>query len=160
MTRPPPRSTRTDTLFPYTTLFRSIQQIAAMLETAAVADGARAEELARIHGLVGRDARQQILELVVDGAGIAVAPGLAVDPRPHAQIVRIADLVQRHQERPHAVAGIEILALAGPEHALHLQPLGVARREIVDDREAEDMVEGFRRLDVLTLLAESGKAHV
>src|SRR3546814_20986767 len=27
MIRPPPRSTRTDTLFPYTTLFRSLQKI-------------------------------------------------------------------------------------------------------------------------------------
>src|SRR3546814_21025671 len=27
MIRPPPRSTRTDTLFPYTTLFRSLQTI-------------------------------------------------------------------------------------------------------------------------------------
>src|SRR3546814_9369035 len=81
MIRRPPRSTRTDTLFPYTTLFRSI----------------------------------------------AVAPGLAVDPRPHAQIVRIADLVQRHQERPHAVAGIEILATAwgrrSEEHTSELQSL-------------------------------------
>src|SRR3546814_6322499 len=28
MIRPPPRSTRTDTLFPYTTLFRSVAQVA------------------------------------------------------------------------------------------------------------------------------------
>src|SRR3546814_3506408 len=27
MTRPPPRSTRTDTLFPYTTLFRSVEPV-------------------------------------------------------------------------------------------------------------------------------------
>src|SRR3546814_17050261 len=29
MIRPPPRSTRTDTLFPYTTLFRSLDDLAA-----------------------------------------------------------------------------------------------------------------------------------
>src|SRR3546814_10875834 len=34
MTRPPPRSTRTDTLFPYTTLFRSL----AMLDSIIVGD--------------------------------------------------------------------------------------------------------------------------
>src|SRR3546814_8912036 len=32
MIRRPPRSTRTDTLFPYTTLFRSPQQVAAQLK--------------------------------------------------------------------------------------------------------------------------------
>src|SRR3546814_4477067 len=32
MTRPPPRSTRTDTLFPYTTLFRSVRQGAVALQ--------------------------------------------------------------------------------------------------------------------------------
>src|SRR3546814_4529314 len=61
MIRRPPRSTRTDTLFPYTTLFRSVQQVAQGLddwqasahrrlvaELAAVvgggADGLRSEE--------------------------------------------------------------------------------------------------------------------
>src|SRR3546814_12153766 len=33
MIRPPPRPTRTDTLFPYTTLFRSAARIAAIRET-------------------------------------------------------------------------------------------------------------------------------
>src|SRR3546814_3760223 len=36
MIRRPPRSTRTDTLFPYTTLFRSGQQIAAQTGAATV----------------------------------------------------------------------------------------------------------------------------
>src|SRR3546814_12353812 len=35
MIRRPPRSTRTDTLFPYTTLFRSADEIAAPAEAAA-----------------------------------------------------------------------------------------------------------------------------
>src|SRR6056297_1806913 len=35
MIRPPPRSTRTDTLFPYTTLFRSDQHDEMALKTAA-----------------------------------------------------------------------------------------------------------------------------
>src|SRR3546814_2998722 len=34
MIRPPPRSTRTDTLFPYTTLFRSVDQQAGDFEEA------------------------------------------------------------------------------------------------------------------------------
>src|SRR3546814_13158968 len=36
MIRPPPRSTRTDTLFPYTTLFRSIAEFVALLRAADV----------------------------------------------------------------------------------------------------------------------------
>src|SRR3546814_11094978 len=43
MIRRPPRSTRTDTLFPYTTLFRSVDALVALGATAAksVADVAR-----------------------------------------------------------------------------------------------------------------------
>src|SRR3546814_15014295 len=37
MIRRPPRSTRTDTLFPYTTLFRSVQRRGRQLVAAAVA---------------------------------------------------------------------------------------------------------------------------
>src|SRR3546814_1559946 len=42
MIRRPPRSTRTDTLFPYTTLFRSLPRQGGV----AVADGARSQLLA------------------------------------------------------------------------------------------------------------------
>src|SRR3546814_16352705 len=37
MTRPPPRSTRTDTLFPYTTLFRSISGRVTLLAHGGIA---------------------------------------------------------------------------------------------------------------------------
>src|SRR3546814_7992603 len=40
MIRRPPRSTRTDTLFPYTTLFRSVVQITASAPTSSGALGA------------------------------------------------------------------------------------------------------------------------
>src|SRR3546814_5864568 len=39
MIRPPPRSTRTDTLFPYTTLFRSLAQLRAADVVALEAEG-------------------------------------------------------------------------------------------------------------------------
>src|SRR3546814_4425618 len=39
MIRRPPRSTRTDTLFPYTTLFRSQRLVAAALDTAGCVPG-------------------------------------------------------------------------------------------------------------------------
>src|SRR3546814_6681746 len=40
MIRRPPRSTRTDTLFPYTTLFRSDAQTRWLVEQLAIMDGA------------------------------------------------------------------------------------------------------------------------
>src|SRR3546814_18710297 len=36
MIRRPPRSTRTDTLFPYTTLFRSVRELATQMETSSL----------------------------------------------------------------------------------------------------------------------------
>src|SRR3546814_8804195 len=50
MIRRPPRSTRTDTLFPYTTLFRS----------ALALDRRRAEEEIHQHGLAGADAAEDV----------------------------------------------------------------------------------------------------
>src|SRR3546814_8213500 len=49
MIRRPPRSTRTDTLFPYTTLFRSKQHLAAAAHRLAVAD--QCVELAPLQAL-------------------------------------------------------------------------------------------------------------
>src|SRR3546814_8897947 len=51
MLRRPPRSTRTDTLFPYTTLFRSLGLDALRLEPAA-----------RRRGIFGRDADMALAE--------------------------------------------------------------------------------------------------
>src|SRR3546814_7007922 len=51
MFRLPPRSTRTDTLFPYTTLFRSAQRVADLVLRLGVA-GARRLNVVRDGGLV------------------------------------------------------------------------------------------------------------
>src|SRR3546814_19442402 len=51
MIRPPPRSTRTDTLFPYTTLFRSLDLIAKRILESVHFLGRRAIDLV----FVGRD---------------------------------------------------------------------------------------------------------
>src|SRR3546814_15687005 len=51
MIRRPPRSTRTDTLFPYTTLFRSAGQVAQRAGGAAVAEQTK-DILARIEELL------------------------------------------------------------------------------------------------------------
>src|SRR3546814_10579536 len=81
MIRRPPRSTRTDTLFPYTTLFRSPVAKADTIERYAVdvARGSRAcllmtqgeilegQQLAKIHGIMpGRGVEIQIMSLRPD----------------------------------------------------------------------------------------------
>src|SRR3546814_9180951 len=52
MIRRPPRSTRTDTLFPYTTLFRSLRRIFAAQRNAH-----RVQR--RLRGAIGHDHRQR-----------------------------------------------------------------------------------------------------
>src|SRR3546814_7531288 len=56
MIRRPPRSTRTDTLFPYTTLFRSLLQprIGGLLQQAGQMGRVRCEHGGRLADLVGR----------------------------------------------------------------------------------------------------------
>src|SRR3546814_5250228 len=56
MIRPPPRSTRTDTLFPYTTLFRSAATDAPYLFDCAWKDGGTDEQIhyTITHGVKGR----------------------------------------------------------------------------------------------------------
>src|SRR3546814_67424 len=66
MIRRPPRSTRTDTLFPYTTLFRSHRVIAPALANAverAVDDAFRNGFLAVVHQAVHELAENDIAEL-------------------------------------------------------------------------------------------------
>src|SRR3546814_3467140 len=61
MIRRPPRSTRTDTLFPYTTLFRSNALVAAGLVIATGGDPARTlGNLARLQPVRGRLERAAI----------------------------------------------------------------------------------------------------
>src|SRR3546814_14998484 len=60
MIRPPPRSTRSDTLFPYTTLFRSV---GLQLEKATINDLGRAKKIQ-----VSKDNTT-----IIDGAGEAEA---------------------------------------------------------------------------------------
>src|SRR3546814_15430561 len=98
MIRRPPRSTRTDTLFPYTTLFRSIAQgdgpEAEHRMRAAVRDGAGqvGATTLRTGGLYRRDhARHHVLREERRVAGKARHPGGArrirgspLHARPHA----------------------------------------------------------------------------
>src|SRR3546814_16231642 len=73
MIRRPPRSTRTDTLFPYTTLFRSkavlmaaIDRAFAQLENTAARAAEQAAALSKIAALTRRE--QAVLEGLADGS--------------------------------------------------------------------------------------------
>src|SRR3546814_4675358 len=63
MIRLPPRSTRTDTLFPYTTLFRSIRAAATALFTPAIT------QVESEHAWLGIDIGQQIRQMPLVAVG-------------------------------------------------------------------------------------------
>src|SRR3546814_1996053 len=123
MIRRPPRSTRTDTLFPYTTLFRSRQQVAGR-EGAAFPD---------LTGVVRRDGhvvdRHRLGHAVAEGAVVAVGgvagrgalEGFAVDRE--GQVLRSGNLGRRERDldgrRVHAVAG----AVQQPRSEAHTSEL-------------------------------------
>src|SRR3546814_16075625 len=77
MIRRPPRSTRTDTLFPYTTLFRSVCNVEHRF---VVAEQSR---------LVGIEPRAIVLEPVGrnTAAAVAVAALVAADPEAHLLVM-------------------------------------------------------------------------
>src|SRR3546814_9707558 len=71
MIRRPPRSTRTDTLFPYTTLFRSVHIVGEVVERVkaggvVVADGALDRLEVDVVDLLGAIAVDQIKERTAD----------------------------------------------------------------------------------------------
>src|SRR3546814_10240186 len=72
MVRRPPRSKRTDTLFPYTTLFRSVVEDVEQLVAAALVADLGHEDL-HLHGL------HLVGEGVVEHLGVGVGQGLRVD---------------------------------------------------------------------------------
>src|SRR3546814_5912673 len=99
MIRRPPRSTRTDTLFPYTTLFRSVVPGAAdrfeiTLHAAAAGSGQPDDRTAPV--------------LLVDGA--AHQPVL-LERRDHAQARR-----ERHAGAGRKIAGAELAIMFAREH--------------------------------------------
>src|SRR3546814_10407680 len=115
MIRPPPRSTRTDTLFPYTTLFRSRLP--------------QPSDLARLHG---RDRHRHVL---VDGAAAPDAPAavrLAGDRhRLGARRARGRNLYE-HVDRG-AVDRQDRRALAGRQRPDYRRLFAVADEPLVAD---------------------------
>src|SRR3546814_15312106 len=97
MFRHPPRSTRTDTLFPYTTLFRSLRPDDA-------ADVALAEVLVVAHGLLGHAIGDPVDDAAADAGKDAKrrAERRAADDQPL--------VAQRHADAVETAAG-ELRAL-------------------------------------------------
>src|SRR3546814_9156017 len=112
MIRRPPRSTRTDTLFPYTTLFRSIALVAERdLEKAlsllltvekTVVEGAGAAGLAALLAHPGRF-RDRNVGVVLCGGNIDTRLLANVLLRDLARSGRLARLRLRLQDRPGAL---------------------------------------------------------
>src|SRR3546814_9729893 len=119
MIRRPPRSTRTDTLFPYTTLFRS----------RPVADGVELDA----------DQRHEVLALVADHHRL-------LDEGRHLELVldlRRADVLAARGDDDVLLAvgdleeavGIELADVAGVEPALGVHRLG-RRLRVLEDRKS------------------------
>src|SRR3546814_4796197 len=73
MIRRPPRSTRTDTLFPYTTLFRSQDRPAQARPAASGGERIRSEEYGRDAGGNGHRARLLFRHHAVERPGVPTA---------------------------------------------------------------------------------------
>src|SRR3546814_555117 len=118
MIRRPPRSTRTDTLFPYTTLFRSAQR-GALFGLVAVVAGHQQVQAALARDLVdaadqfGEELAVQIGQDHADGVGAAAAEAAR-------GVVRAVTQFVGHAE--HALAyglGHVLVTVEGPRHRRH-----------------------------------------
>src|SRR3546814_18083387 len=109
MIRRPPRSTRTDTLFPYTTLFRSVERLDALREDVAPQRFVGLHDPHRT-GAVGNIALRDRIgaEDVIDLAGLDVdqvdaitllAVAHARHPRTHRHIIAFDADLRRSAER-------------------------------------------------------------
>src|SRR3546814_16649648 len=93
MIRRPPRSTRTDTLFPYTTLFRSLRHRAGALVP-------EHEQLAH---------REVADAMMVEVVQVGAADAAGLDLHPHLAAAECRLLARRDPQAPDAV----------PHHCLH-----------------------------------------
>src|SRR3546814_16774028 len=118
MIRRPPRSTRTDTLFPYTTLFRSLRQMGKEL-AASFAQGMRADDKLYVcdpvyfGGTVDRSIGREALVAAIDAGG---ANAVHMTPRANCG----ADMLEPAQN------GARIMTLGAGEatpHEFGLEPM-------------------------------------
>src|SRR3546814_8319178 len=136
MLRRPPRSTRTDTLFPYTTLFRS---------------RAGGDDVAGLQAHEAADVADQVRHAEHHGAGAAILEALAVHLEPEGEILRVGHFVRRHQPGADRAEGVGALALHPLAGALDLE---AALGDVVHDAIAGDVLQGVGFIDVLARRAD------
>src|SRR3546814_21055488 len=101
MIRPPPRSTRTDTLFPYTTLFRSRHRLAHLAAVGGGDErGGDAEHLGAVHSPRQFDAVDDVPPLIRT-AHLEPATGAL---REFAEVVGLENHVIEFEERQRLLA--------------------------------------------------------
>src|SRR3546814_10212974 len=121
MIRLPPRSTRTDTLFPYTTLFRSIGRFAITLGKARLAVGPDFQDLRRQVGA-------ELHLLLDDPLPASFHPEALLELRHHrlaislGRRIEMADRLQ-HPRVDKAQEGLVGIAVRSEEHTSELQSL-------------------------------------
>src|SRR3546814_1904454 len=106
MIRRPPRSTRTDTLFPYTTLFRSTRphmlpeasRMNSRLLLAGVSVFATSSPLSTAMAAPGAPARSNSVHNNVSNLFMARLPRLLARHRMRLEAERVGDLFQRRSE--------------------------------------------------------------
>ncbi len=98
-----------------------------------------------------RQVGYQIRNLVDQFFGVGILQRLAVNQATHAQVVRVGDLVARHQIRPQRAEGVQRLAHDPLVAALNLQ---VTRADIVAVHVPGNVVEGVRLAHVARPFAD------
>src|SRR3546814_5886294 len=128
MIRRPPRSTRTDTLFPYTTLFRSLrveQRAGERSGFVALEPAAGIDQLGERSGVALRETvRAETLDLLEDLVDELRGVILLQHQRTDALAVRlhVAAVAPRRHRTPQAVGFLRRVAGMDPKfHHLHLE---------------------------------------
>src|SRR3546814_9178916 len=109
MIRRPPRSTRTDTLFPYTTLFRSLDHGERNAGDAEVEEShSAAVDDPQPDSLTGREQEFQVVRgrVAVDEEGIGRAGDVGNVARVHAHATPADSFGQRHLARGCRLLGV------------------------------------------------------
>src|SRR3546814_2356739 len=151
MIRRPPRSTRTDTLFPYTTLFRSVRAAVLVLQVVGVLPHVQAQD----RGVARADALHERAVLVGAALDRELAGLVHAQPRPAAAeagqrglgegFLEFVEAAQVAVDALGDVAG-RLAAALGRHHGPEQRMVGVAAA-VVAHRAAE-------------LLGQIGRAHV
>src|SRR3546814_17686851 len=122
MIRRPPRSTRTDTLFPYTTLFRSLERCSALNSPACFGShGAKCCALLPSSALGFHERLRQVKGLQGDGQGV-------LDVRPFAAIGAVQIVAAQQAAR---LRGLGRVGLAGERIATLGEGCGPCRSPVL-----------------------------